>query len=77
MFTSHFNPARCFEETVDGTFPVIVHGDFFPRHIAHRLHIVFASVRNFWLSVMVALRSEPFDVIICDQVSMRVEHSCS
>ena len=69
MFTSHYNPNRCFEETRDGTFPVIEHGDFFPRHVLNRLHIVFANVRNIWLSLMVAAAAKKFDVIICDQAS--------
>jgi hypothetical protein len=68
MFTSHYNPERCFSETRDGSFPVVVHGDWLPRHIAHRLHIVFATARNVWLALAVAARKDKFDVIICDQV---------
>lgn len=72
MFTSHYNPERCFSETRDGSFPVVVHGDWLPRHIAHRLHIVFATARNVWLALAVAARKDKFDVIICDQVSASV-----
>ena len=72
MFTSHYDSGRCFEETRDGSFPVVVHGDFMPRHIGHKLHIVFANLRNLWLAAAVATRRRAFDVIICDQVKRHV-----
>lgn len=77
MFTSHYEPERCFDETRDGTFPVIVHGDWLPRHIAGRLHILFASVRSLWLAARVCVRPTRYDVLIVDQVphSILLSHS--
>ena len=77
MFTSHFNPQRCFEETLSGAFPVRVHGDGLPRHIAQRGHIVFATARNVWLALVVAHDKQLYDVIICDQVCARVHATAS
>jgi hypothetical protein len=68
MFTSHYEVDRCFEETRDGSFGVVVHGDWLPRHIKGRLHILFATCRNLWLALRVSLRPEKYDVFIVDQV---------
>lgn len=70
MFTSHYDANRCFEETKDGSFNVIVHGDWMPRHVAGKFHIVFATCRNVWLALRVALLRDKFEVLICDQVSV-------
>ncbi|CAI7909741.1 unnamed protein product, partial [Closterium sp. NIES-54] len=74
VFTAHHDPARCFPETIDGTFPVHVHGSFLPRHIAGRFHAVCAYLRCLWAAlcivVSVWLRWIPaVDGIITDQVS--------
>lgn len=68
MFTSHYEISRCFDETKDGSFGVIVHGDWLPRHLLGCFHIVFATLRNIWLALVVALTHGHFDVFICDQV---------
>ena len=68
MYTSHFNPERAFGETKAGDFPVSVHGDWMPRHLAGSLHIVFALLRNIWLALSVAFTSIHYDVFLCDQV---------
>ena len=52
-----------------------VFGNFLPRHICQKGHILFAMMRNSWLALRVALRSSwfsgaPYDVYICDQVSV-------
>lgn len=69
MFTSHYEPERCFEETKDNKyFNVAVYGDWLPRELAGSLHILFAMLRNAWLAACVALLHGPYDVFICDQV---------
>lgn len=70
MFTSHYERERSFDETKDGSFDVVVHGDWMPRHIKGRLHIVFATARNLWLAARVAVLPTRFDVLICDQVCL-------
>jgi hypothetical protein len=72
MYTSHYDPERCFEETKGGKyFDVAVYGDWLPRELAGSLHILFAMLRNAWLAACVALLRSPYDVIICDQVRCR------
>jgi len=77
IFTSHHDVSHCFAETkVGGSLytNVQVYGDFIPRTIAGRLHVVCAVLRMIWVSCrMILLRwfggmSSP-DVVICDQVS--------
>ena len=72
MYTSHFNVERSFAETRDGSFPVIVHGDWLPRHIFGAFLIVFALLRNIFLAFSVALQGGNFDVFIVDQISVCV-----
>jgi alpha-1,3/alpha-1,6-mannosyltransferase len=69
LFTTHHDHSRCFEETRDGTLTVRVHGDFLPRQMGGRLLAWWAIVRMTYLSGVVALRYEPFDVIFCDLVA--------
>ena len=69
VFTSHYEPARSFAETRSGAFPVHVHGDWLPRAVLGRLHILCALLRMLWLALRVALRAGAFDVLIVDQVS--------
>ena len=45
MFTAHHDPSRCFAETLDGSFPVIVTGGWFPRAILGKAHALCAYVR--------------------------------
>jgi len=70
MYTSHYNPERAFAETRQGDFPISVHGDWMPRHIAGGLHIVFALLRNIWLALSVVFTGMNYDVFLCDQVCM-------
>lgn len=76
VFTSHYEPGRSFEETRDGSFRVAVHGDWLPRHIGGKLHILFAILRSLWLALCVAAASffyrASHDVYIVDQVSAPV-----
>ncbi|KAL5803116.1 hypothetical protein ACOSQ4_031421 [Xanthoceras sorbifolium] len=70
VFTAHHDKKRCFEETLDGTFPVTVYGDFLPRHIFYRLHAVCAYLRCIFVALCVLLKWSSFDVILADQVSV-------
>lgn len=69
IFTAHHDRKRCFEETVDGSFPVTVYGDFLPRHIFNRLHAVCAYIRCVYVAICMALLWPRFDVVFADQVS--------
>ncbi|MEW5305498.1 MAG: hypothetical protein WDW36_008032 [Sanguina aurantia] len=61
IFTAHYDPARCFEETLTGAFRVTTAGTWFPRSIRGR-----ATSSS---SQSVKRRQPAFDVIIADQVS--------
>lgn len=76
MFTSHYEINRCFEETKDGSFQVLVHGDWLPRHVFGAFHILFATCRNLWLAFQVARRRVHYDVFIVDQVTFVLFMMC-
>ena len=73
IFTSHFDPSRCFSETLTDAFHVHVAGSFLPRAVFGRLHVLFAVLRMLWLSLAVACGlgggNTAWDVLIVDQVS--------
>jgi alpha-1,3/alpha-1,6-mannosyltransferase len=72
MYTSHYEPARSFSETRDGTFPVLVYGDWLPRHICGAFFVLFAILRNVYLALMISVFAPHFDVFVVDQVSASV-----
>ncbi|KAH9625728.1 hypothetical protein KSS87_007924 [Heliosperma pusillum] len=72
IFTSHHDRSRCFEETISGSFPVTVYGDFLPRHIFYRLHAVCAYIRCLFVALCILLMWPSYDVILADQVSIVV-----
>ena len=43
IYTSHYDASHCFRETEN--LDIVVRGDFMPRSIFGRGHIVFASLR--------------------------------
>ncbi|CAK9784919.1 putative glycolipid mannosyltransferase [Cutaneotrichosporon oleaginosum] len=57
MFTSRHDPARCFEETRDGTLPVHVLGGSLPRSLHSKLPmtIVFSILRSLLLTLLLFL----------------------
>lgn len=69
VYTSHYEPGRSFEETRSGLFDVRVAGDWLPRHVAQRLHIVCATARNLWLALRVGLSCRRHDAFVVDQLS--------
>ena len=56
MFTSHHDPAHCFEETIGtNALPVIVAGNWLPRTLFGKFAIIFAMLRGIWLSLYVLM----------------------
>lgn len=48
---------------------VQVHGDFLPRHLFGKFHLLFAALRNLYLSLwLYLLCPQQYDVIIVDQI---------
>ncbi|KAJ3159295.1 Alpha-1,3-mannosyltransferase-like protein [Geranomyces michiganensis] len=72
VFTSHHDQSHCFEETRDGTLSVSVLGDWLPRHIAGKGHILFAILRGVVLALSLLISAQRFDVIIVDQLSASI-----
>ncbi|PSR96447.1 Alpha-1,3/1,6-mannosyltransferase [Actinidia chinensis var. chinensis] len=70
IFTAHHDRARCFEETLAGTFPVTVYGAFIPRQIFYRLHAVCAYLRCLFVALCVLFMWPSFHVVLADQVSV-------
>ncbi|KOS17658.1 hypothetical protein ESCO_003301 [Escovopsis weberi] len=58
IYTSHCDPAHCFEECRDGTLDVRVHGDWLPMSVLNRLTIVCAIARHLYLLLRVHLSGE-------------------
>ncbi|KAJ3110489.1 Alpha-1,3-mannosyltransferase-like protein [Phlyctochytrium bullatum] len=82
IYTSHHDPKHCFEETRDGTLAIKVYGDFLPRHLFGRFMIVFALLRNLYLSLYLLylsivtpvsqLGDVRHQVAIVDQISLSI-----
>mmetsp|Transcript_5306 Transcript_5306/g.9972 ORF Transcript_5306/g.9972 Transcript_5306/m.9972 type:complete len:453 (+) Transcript_5306:153-1511(+) len=75
IFTAYHNPQRCFEETTPGGVlgkSVFVHGNWLPRTVAGKLHVVCAVLRMMWVSLIIFVKclfGDNPDVVFCDQVS--------
>ncbi|KAL2919827.1 Alpha-1,3-mannosyltransferase-like protein [Polyrhizophydium stewartii] len=73
IFTSHHDRTHCFEETRDGRLDVRVYGDWLPRSIAGKGHMVFAILRSLYLSAMMLLLwPKSYDVLFVDQISATI-----
>ncbi|KAF7118839.1 hypothetical protein CNMCM5793_008471 [Aspergillus hiratsukae] len=74
IYTSHRDKSHCFEEARDGTLDVRVRGNsLFPAHVAGRLHVLMAVLRQLHLTVSVLgelgkEKGEGDDIFIVDQV---------
>uniref|UniRef100_A0A7S2RMP6 Alpha-1,3/1,6-mannosyltransferase ALG2 n=1 Tax=Mucochytrium quahogii TaxID=96639 RepID=A0A7S2RMP6_9STRA len=76
IFTAHHDEAHCFAETKsDGRLAgkVKVYGDWIPRTLFGRFHVVCAMLRMIWVSLVITYKSivqgDKPDVVFCDQVS--------
>jgi len=67
IFTSHYDTKRCFPQTRDGKFRVRCRGDFLPRHVFGKGHILFAIVRSVYLAICASFF--PADLFVTDQIS--------
>lgn len=72
IHTAHHDPSRCFEETRDGTLTVRVAGDWLPRTILGRLHIVCATLRAIYGALVLLVTEPACGVVVVDQVSAPV-----
>ena len=45
VYTAYYDPGRCFKETLDGSFRVLVRGSWFPRQLLGRCTAFCAYLR--------------------------------
>ena len=69
IFTAHYDPAYCFEETKNGGLEIRVYGDRLPMQVAQHLRAPCAIARMGYLACRMATGPERFDVVFCDLVS--------
>lgn len=70
IYTSHYDPSHCFEETKDGTLRVHCPRPPFPRSIKGKLHILLAHARQLHLTSHIIRKSaSKYDVFFVDQLS--------
>jgi len=67
IFTAHYDPKHCFEETKE--LDLRVYGSRLPMQVAQHLRAPCAITRMAYLGCRLAMRRERFDVIFCDLVS--------
>ena len=68
MYTPAYDPRRAFQQTKDGTLPVEVHGNFFPRLIFGKFHAFCETVRMTFCALWLILFGPKYDLIILDQI---------
>jgi alpha-1,3/alpha-1,6-mannosyltransferase len=68
IYTTHHDPARCFDETRDGSLDIRVHGALLPIHVGNRLRAPIAIARMHWAAWALA-RRESADVVFVDLVA--------
>lgn len=69
--TNHHSTSHCFEETRNGTFPVLVVGDWLPRTVLGKCYALCSYVRMIYAALYLAFFS-PFvpDVVFVDQIAV-------
>lgn len=71
IYTSHCDKTHCFEEVSNGLLDVQVYGDFLPTNILKKFHILFAILRQLYLTIKLIFSGEinQYDYFIIDQLS--------
>lgn len=71
IYTSHCDKTHCFEEVSGGLLNVKVYGDFLPTNFLKRFHILFAFLRQLYLTFRLIVSGEinDYDYFIVDQLS--------
>ncbi|KAI0255312.1 alpha-1,3-mannosyltransferase ALG2 [Lactifluus subvellereus] len=70
IYTSHHDPAHCFDETRDGTLTIHAIHPPLPRNIRGKFHILLAHLRQLHLTYHLLRTNAPtYDVYFVDQLS--------
>ncbi|KAJ3432277.1 alpha-13/16-mannosyltransferase alg2 [Anaeramoeba flamelloides] len=74
FFTSHHSKTHCYTETKDGTLKVNTYGDWLPRTIFGKCHLICALLRAIYLTLVIALLnwkgSKKYDLYFTDQIAL-------
>ena len=76
MYTPAYDPKRAFLQTKDGTLPVEVHGNFFPRLICGKFHAFCETVRMTLCALWLIFFGPKYDLIILDQIPFPLPFLC-
>jgi len=68
IFTTSYDPERCFEETKNSALDLRVYGSHLPMQIAQHLRAPCTITRMVYLASRIAISRERFDVVFCDVV---------
>ena len=68
MYTPAYDTKRAFQQTKDGTLPVEVHGNCFPRLICGKFHAFCETVRMTFCALWLIFFGPKYDLIILDQI---------
>jgi hypothetical protein len=76
LCTSHHDVSHCFRETVDGSLKISVYGDWLPRSLFGKGHVLCAWIRNIYLALTIILgillgHWHP-DIFFVDQISIAI-----
>jgi alpha-1,3/alpha-1,6-mannosyltransferase len=71
IYTSHCDRTHCFEEIKSNQLSVKVYGDFLPTNFKGKFKIIFAFLRQLYLTLklIITLQIFEYDIIILDQLS--------
>eukprot|EP00760_Papus_ankaliazontas_P033445 PhM_4_TR6335/c0_g1_i1/m.10/K03843/ALG2; alpha-1,3/alpha-1,6-mannosyltransferase len=74
MVTTYHDPNRCFPETRSegGPLPVTVYGDFLPRHVMGKGHVLCVTLRMLWAAAAMAVVGPPCEWYVVDQLATPV-----
>jgi len=72
MYTPAYDPKRAFSQTKDGTLPVEVHGNYFPRLFFGKFHAFCEAIRMTLCSLWILFLGPKYDLIILDQIPLPV-----
>lgn len=70
IYTPFFDPKRAFEPVKDGTIPVVVVGNWFPRRIFGRCQALCEYIRFFIASIYLILFGRGIDLVVVDQITI-------
>ncbi|CAM1329056.1 ALG2 (predicted), partial [Pycnogonum litorale] len=71
IVTCHYNPNHSFDETKDGSIPLVAVGDWLPRSICGYCHALCAYFRMIYAAIyLVFFSGIDYHLVVCDQISV-------